>query len=215
MISNTPILVRVVAVGVGLALWFWTQKLISRKATPGTGVGDRLHDWSAPLHAWLKANPGAANLTLIITSALIDAVGLYLLGSAIFGPSLRPFVAILILFGLRQICQAISNLPKPPDMIWRHPGFPSLLVTYSTSNDFFFSGHTAVAVLGAIELAYNGPQGLAFVVAVIALVEAATVIVLRAHYTTDVFAAIFTAWGAEITAQRIAPAIDAWLQRLV
>ena len=27
--------------------------------------------------------------------------------------------------------------------------FPSLLVTYGVSNDMFFSGHTAMAVLGA------------------------------------------------------------------
>ena len=37
-------------------------------------------------------------------------------------------------------------------MIWHDPGFPSFLVTYHVANDFFFSGHTAIAVFGAIEL---------------------------------------------------------------
>jgi hypothetical protein len=41
-------------------------------------------------------------------------------------------------------------------MIWRYPGVPSLLVTYGTSNDLFFSGHTALAVYGSIELAWWG-----------------------------------------------------------
>jgi len=36
-------------------------------------------------------------------------------------------------------------------MIWRHPGIPSLLVTYDVATDFFFSGHTAIAVLASIE----------------------------------------------------------------
>src|SRR5688572_6770345 len=91
--------IRVAFVAVALVLWFWTQKLISGKPAPaGGGVGDRVHEWTAPLHAWLLAHPGAANLTLIVTSALIDVFGLYLLGSAIFGPTLRPFVAILIVF---------------------------------------------------------------------------------------------------------------------
>ena len=134
--------VRVGFVGVALALWFWTQRLISVKAPVNHGVGDRLHDWSAPLHAWLTANARATNLTLILTSALIDVFGLYLFASAIFGPTLQPFIAILIVFGLRQTCQAICTLPIPPGSIWRDPGFPSLLVTYGTSNDFFFSGHT-------------------------------------------------------------------------
>lgn len=206
---------RVAAVGVGLFLWFWTQKLIARKAPASSGVYDLLHAWSAPWHHWLLGHPQAANGVLIATSALIDCFGLYLLGSAVFGPTFRPFIAILILFGLRQICQAIGTLPIPKDMIWRHPGFPSLLVTYSTGNDFFFSGHTAIAVLGAIELAHAAPPWLAIAAGIVATVEAATVIVLRAHYTMDVFAAIFTAWGAQRIAQIAAPGIDAWLSGLM
>jgi hypothetical protein len=37
-------------------------------------------------------------------------------------------------------------------MIWHDPGFPSLLVTDHVANDFFFSGHTAIALFGALEL---------------------------------------------------------------
>ena len=214
MIALTQAGVRVGAVALGLVLWFWSQKLIGRKAPAGHGVGDRCHDWSAPLHGWYRAHPRAANGTLIVTSALIDAFGLYLLGSAILGPSVRPFLALLILFGLRQVCQLIGTLPTPPDMIWRYPGFPSLLVTYGTSNDFFFSGHTAIAVLATLELAHAAPPWLAALAAVIAAVEAATVIVLRAHYTMDVFAAFFAAWGAETIARHLAPAVDAWLRLL-
>ena len=62
----------------------------------------------------------------------------------------------MFLFGLRQMCQAVSALPLPEGMIWRSPGVPSLLVTYDVANDLFFSGHTAMAVYGAIELARWG-----------------------------------------------------------
>ena len=205
---------RILLILVGVALWFWTQKLISRKVDLGAGVGDRLHDLTTPLHAWFTRHPRVTDLTLIVTSALIDAIGIFLLGSAILGPSLRPFIALFILFGLRQICQAISTMPKPKGVIWRHPGFPSLLVTYDVANDFFFSGHTAVAALGAFELAYHGPPVAAVVVAAIAIVEAAVVIIFRAHYTADVFAAAFAAWGAELIAQHVSPTIDLWLHRL-
>jgi hypothetical protein len=207
--------IRVLLILVGVGLWYWTQKLISRKVDLGAGVGDRLHDLTTPLHAWFTRKPRATNLTLIVTSALIDAIGIFLLGSAILGSSLRPFVALFILFGLRQICQSISTMPKPKGVIWRHPGFPSLLVTYDVANDFFFSGHTAVAVLGALDLAYHGPPVAAVVVGVIALVEAAVVIIFRAHYTADVFAAAFAAWGAELIAQHVSPTIDLWLHRLI
>ena len=35
-------------------------------------------------------------------------------------------------------------------------GVPSILVTYNVTTDFFFSGHTGLAVLGAVELARAG-----------------------------------------------------------
>lgn len=212
MNAAVPIGIRVGVVVVGLALWFWSQRLIGRKAAVASGVGDRLHAWSAPLHGWFRGHARATDATLIVSSALIDVFGLYLLGSAIFGSSLRPLLAVLILFSLRQICQLVGTLPPPSGMLWRDPGFPSLLVTYGTSNDFFFSGHTAIAVLGVMELAQVAPSGLVAAAAGIAVLEAVTVIVLRAHYTMDVFGAIFTAWGAETIAQRLAPTVDAWLK---
>jgi len=76
----------------------------------------------------------------------------------LFGPSVRPFLGLVLLLGLRQIMQAICALPAPPNMIWHYPGFPSLLVTYNVGNDFFFSGHTAIAVFGGIELEHQSAE---------------------------------------------------------
>jgi hypothetical protein len=213
---NRPIdiAVRIACIGISLALWFWTQRLIGRKPPTSEGIGDRLHDLTAPLHAWLAASPRAANATLIATSGFIDLFGLYLLGATIFGPTVRPFAAMLMLFALRQLCQALCTLPFPKGTIWRYPGFPSLLVTYGISNDFFFSGHTAIAVLGAIELGKAGPHWLAVAAVAIAVLEAAAVVILRAHYLIDVFAAAFVAWACEAAASSVAPALDSWLRGL-
>jgi 1-acyl-sn-glycerol-3-phosphate acyltransferase len=177
-------------------------------------IGDLLHELSAPQNAWLNAHPRAANATLIVASAFIDLFGLYLLGSSLLGATLRPFLALVILFALRQLCQGLSTLPAPQGIIWRHPGFPSLLVTYDVGNDFFFSGHTAIAVLAVLELGRAGPPWLVAAAGLVAVFEVVTVIVLRAHYLVDVFAAAFVAWGCESAASRFAPAIDACLHRL-
>ena len=122
------------------------------------------------------------------------------------------FLAILIVFGLRQICQGLCTLPPPPGIIWRKPGFPALLVTYEVGNDFFFSGHTALAVLGAIEAAHYGPAWLAAIAGVIALGEMLIVLVLRAHYTLDVVAGALAAFLAADVAGRFSPVVDAWLR---
>ena len=119
---------------------------------------------------------------------------------------------MLVVFSLRQICQGFCTLPPPPGIIWRHPGFPALLVTYEVGNDFFFSGHTALAVLGAIEAAHLGSPWLAVVAAVIAIGEMLTVLVLRAHYTLDVMAGAFAAFFASGVARGLAPSLNAWLK---
>ena len=187
---------RLLTIAMGLAAWFTSQSLIGARGLREGAIGDAVHDWTAPLHAWLVRNPGEANALLMASSAFIDLFGVFLIGSSLFGPSLRPGIGLLLLFAFRQVSQLTCALPAPPGMIWRHPGVPSLLVTYDVANDFFFSGHTAIAVLGAIEMATVAPVWIAAAAAVIAGLEALTVLVLRAHYTMDVLAAIVAAFCA-------------------
>jgi hypothetical protein len=206
---------RALIVGAGLGAWFWTQALIARRAFPQGQIGDRLLELTAPLNRFLWNHPRQADALLIATSAVIDLLGLFLVGLAVFGPSLRPFVGLVLLFALRQLCQGLCALPAPERMIWRKPGFPSLLVTYGTATDLFFSGHTAIAVYGALELARWGGPAWAAVGLSIALVEAAAVLVLRAHYTMDVFAGAVTALWVGTAAAALAPGLDRFLARVL
>ena len=199
---------RAVLVAAGLGGWFWTQALIAKRAFPEGRIGDGLHELTAPLNRLLLAHPRWADRILIVTSALIDCLGIFLVIVAIFGPSIRPFLGLLILYALRQLCQGLCALPPPDGMIWRYPKFPSLLVTYGTASDLFFSGHTAIAVYGGIELGHWGGPVLAVVGALVALLEAITVLVLRAHYTMDVFAAAVTALWVWTAASTLAPGLD-------
>ncbi|HXK12691.1 MAG TPA: phosphatase PAP2-related protein [Vicinamibacteria bacterium] len=205
---------RAVIVVVGLGGWFWTQALIARRAFPEGRIGDRLHDATASLHASLLAHPRAADRILVATSGIIDLLGFFLLFRAVFGPTLRPLVGLLLLFALRQACQAVCALPCPDGMIWRNPGFPSFLVTYGTASDLFFSGHTAIAVYGSLELAHSGGPAFAVLGGLIALIEATTVLVLRAHYTMDVYAGAVTALWVWTVASTVSPALDLWLASL-
>jgi hypothetical protein len=202
------VLLRLVLTAVVLTLWFWTQSLIGARTPPASGLGDALHNLTAGLNSYFSQNAAAANALLIVSSALIDALGLFLLGRWLFGGSVRPFLGLFLLMTLRQLMQAISALPPPPNMIWHYPGFPSLLVTYRVANDFFFSGHTAIAVFGAIELSRLRRNWLTGAAVLLVFFEVATVLILRAHYTMDVFAGIVAAlWVAHFSAQ-ISPRLD-------
>jgi hypothetical protein len=202
---------RIVLTALALGMWFWTQSLIARRAAPAAGVGDALHTMTAGLNSYFYHSPTAANALLILSSALLDGLGIFLLARWLFGPSVRPFLGLVLLLGLRQIIEAICALPAPPNMIWHYPGFPSALVTYNVGNDFFFSGHTAIAVFGGIELARLGRRWLKMVAIGIVLFEMATVLILRAHYTMDVFAGLLAALCVARLCTVVSPLIDAWL----
>jgi hypothetical protein len=209
MATDAPLwLARVSLIAVGLALWFWTQRLIGARPFPARGIGDAVHDWTAACNRWLHDRPRVADRLLVASSAVIDALGIFLLAAAIFGRTFRPFVGLLLLFALRQLCQGLCALAPPEGMIWRAPGFPSLLVTYGTATDLFFSGHTSLAVYGALELARLDGPGLALLGVALVIFEAGTVLVLRAHYTADVFAAIVTALWVAGVAELAAPWVD-------
>ncbi|MGA2095324.1 MAG: phosphatase PAP2-related protein [Candidatus Acidiferrum sp.] len=204
---------RIVLTAIALGIWFWTQTLIAHRAVPASGVGDALHNLTAGLNTYFNQYPAAANALLIVSSGLIDGLAIFLLLRWLFGPTVRPFLGLVMLLALRQLMQAICALPAPPNMIWHYPGFPSLLVTYNVGNDFFFSGHTAIAVFGGIELARVGRRWLTILAVAIVCFEMVTVLVLRAHYTMDVFTGLLAAICVAQLVVKLSPRIDAWVSR--
>jgi len=202
-------------IAAALAAWFGTQALLARRSAPAMGIDDRLFALTTGAHAFLLGHAAWANALLILSSAVIDLLGIFLLLRAAFGATIRPFLGLLILFALRQVCQSLISLPAPEGMIWHHPGFPTLLVTYGTSTDLFFSAHTAMAVFAATELARLRRCWLTTAALVLVLFEAAAVILLRAHYTMDVFAGILASlWVAGIVGWMATP-VDRALARMV
>jgi hypothetical protein len=211
---GTLIALRIAAVAAALGLWFWSQSLIGARPFPEHCVGDGLHQLTAGANRWLAEVPSRADLLLVLSSLVIDATGVFLLGRSIFGPTVRPFLGLLIIFVLRQAAQASTALAPPDGMIWRYPGVPSLLVTYGVATDLFYSGHTAIAVWAGLEISRLKFRGSRFLGTLVAVFEATTVIVLRAHYTMDVFTGVIVALLVNTYADRWASLVDRWLARL-
>jgi hypothetical protein len=193
---------RIALTAAALVIWFGTQAWIGARSLPAPGIGDGLQAATASVNSYLLTHPAAANTLLLVSSGIVDILGIFLLAKWIFGASLRPFLGLVIVLGLRQIMQACVALPAPPNAIWHNPGFPSIFVTYGVAHDYFFSGHTAIAVLGAGEMARVGRPWLAVFAVGIVMFEIFAVLALRAHYTMDVFTGGVTALYAMHLAER-------------
>ncbi len=204
---------RLLLTAIALGIWFYTQSLIGARPVPANGIGDSLHQLTTGLNAYFLAHASAANTLLVVSSGLIDLLALFLLLRWLFGESVRPFLGLFVLMLLRQIVQAFCALPTPPNMIWHYPGFPSLLVTYSVAGDFFFSGHTAIAVYAATEVARLKSNRLTVLAVLVAAFEILTVLVLRAHYTMDVFTGLIAALLVAATIDRVAAPIDRFVDK--
>jgi hypothetical protein len=218
-IAPWPIIaVRTGFVVAGVVAWYATQALLAKrvpKVAVEVPLTDGMHVLTARIHQRYFTNIAAGNRLLIASSLVIDLLGAYLLGSAILGASIRPYLGLVMVFALRQLCQMLCPLPAPSGMVWRYPGVPAILVTYGTANDLFFSGHTAIAVYGAATLAGHwGTWGLALGLA-IAFFEAITVLVLRAHYTMDVFTGIICALWVYSLSGTLAPWVDGAIRNWV
>src|SRR5579871_2208473 len=102
------IIARLVAVAISIGLWIWTQALLGKRSTPSLGpdgaICDGIHQLTARFHARLLKYPKRADALLISSSLVIDILGFYVLGLAIFGPTIEPFLGLFILFALRQFC---------------------------------------------------------------------------------------------------------------
>jgi len=211
--AKRSIALRIFLTGAALSLWFWTQRLIGARPLPASGIGDGLLSWTTPINSYLTVHHAACNALLIASSGIIDLLGIFLLASWIFGKTVRPFLGLVVLLGLRQLMQAIVALPSPAHTLWHDPGFPSLLVTYKVGNDYFFSGHTSVAVLGATELMRIGKRWLSAIAVLIMVFEITTVLVLQAHYTMDVFTGLIAALLVASFIGRLSVPIDRWLEK--
>ena len=143
---------QTVAIGAAYGLWLYSQHLLESKRPVVHGLRDHAHEVLSAINTFLNAHPHVANVVLATSSFEVDVAAVSMVIYFFARRESRPLLALWFTLIMRQLCQASVSIPAPEGMIWHYPGFPSIMVTYSTSTDFFFSGHMALATLLAMEL---------------------------------------------------------------
>lgn len=212
--NRPPKYIFLILIIFGCAYWHITQHFIQAKGAPKCGIEDLLHDWTLWFNLFCQAHPKFANAILIVSTFWIDFSALFIFGRSLWVGGSRPLVSLGLFFLFRQILQFMVSLPMPPNIIWHEPGFPALLVTYKVSNDLYFSSHTGMALLAAIEFKRMGNRFFEFLANFMFFFELWTVIALQIHYTMDVYTAIITVFLVSWIANRCSSNVDAFLCRL-
>jgi hypothetical protein len=152
---------------------------------------DKIFNLLESFNNFLHNHKGYRNALLIASSVCIDlvtvSVTLYWL---FFTKSWRMISTILMFYGFRAVIQLNFQLKFPEGFIWEYPGFPSLIVNYDKTNDFFYSGHVGMPLIAALEWRKNGYTKPVIFCVFTSCFEAFMLFIGRVHYTIDVIAGV-------------------------
>lgn len=185
------------------ALYFFFQFLINAIPPPSCGILDALQIWTSGINAYINSHAWASNTLQILYSLFGDISVLVLYFFMIATRSVRPIMPLFIFMVLRQLLQTLVSLPLPDGLIWDHPGFPSLFSNYDADTDFYFSAFVGINLLTTLYLRRFKIRWLTALGFGIVVFEFFAAIVLRSHYTSDLYTSIMTAIFSYLVGQKI------------
>jgi len=108
----------------------------------------------------------------------------------LYAKSCRVVVSVLIFYAVRGITQSYFVLGFPAGFTWDDPGFPSLIVPYGPTSDFYYSGHCGFLMICALEWSDLGFKSLSFLTHCMNAYLAFVMLICRCHYSIDIMAGI-------------------------
>jgi membrane-associated phospholipid phosphatase len=139
------------------------------------------------------------NLQYLYVYGLLVIVAVLFFYVLIWRPHLMPFYLKMFAFVYvtRSFCIMLTHMGPPvgfllPQIADNFSGLPFDGLLHS--NDLFFSGHTAYPFMGALLLRKES-KVLFWFFLIASVVMALTVLLMRVHYSIDVFAAYFIVYG--------------------
>jgi len=157
----------------------------------------------------LKENESILDFTLILGGIFEDiAITLGFVLFSIMFETWRMVIALGTLYFVRGQLQGIYFMEFPEEYIFRYPGLLSLSVPYLKTNDFFFSGHVSLPVIVAVEFYKQKYFKLSYFCFFVSLYEGFMMIIVRGHYSIDIYAGFIIALYFSKVGDFIAPYVD-------
>ena len=142
----------------------------------------------------LSENPTLRHALIIISSLLIDTTIMTTFVIWIIkGRSWRFFFTAACFYGVRAILQFTFMMPFPDYYTFDYPGFPSLMVSYKKTNDFFYSGHIGIPIICGYEFYKSRNYIIPIICVCISLFQGSIMLIHHAHYGVDLIIGIICA----------------------
>lgn len=200
--------IRIVGIFVLMKLFATTQQILGEHE-PVSRIVDISHEYSAAWNEYILTHPELSDKIMIFSSLLVDLSVAYLGVVSLFSKGWRTGVAASIVILLRQICQFTIEFPIPDGIYFKDPGFPSVFVTYDVKTDFYFSGHTSLMVVCALDIIRrNRNVFLTLLLFSLCVFQMGVVLVFRFHYIPDVITALFAAFASTYLGGKIGAQLD-------
>lgn len=190
------LLYNILSVGILQLFWYITQRFLEcdNDDQSGNKIIDRVHNLNIikQMHNYLLNNINVTRYIIIFTTLMIDINVIYFVYEFVINDQVKPIMLLIMGIFFRQLCQCINRLPSPDGVIWFDPGFPSLIMHYDVTNDFFFSGHTLVSLIFGIELLGSPHLIIQLYAGFYMISEILFVLTSKAHYFMDIYGAVST-----------------------
>lgn len=215
-LTSFQVLTRFVLTGV--MVWFWHagQQLVRSYTAPlrivsDIALADLGHALFGPVRAYVVAT-GLAPALHTAQLAVTDAVVVTLIVFAIFGPTVRGSLALLLAALCRSVAQTLTPFVAVPATILLPPRtFPTLFGNVATHETSFFAPHVAVAVIALLAASASRSAWRARLMAVATVAAAFQVtaaLTLHTSWSIDVFVALTIAVAAFRASRLVAPTLD-------
>lgn len=187
-------------------------------------IKDQFFIQTEGINEYFIAHPHLQDAFMILCGLCMDVtmvVGLVVF--AVHGKTWRLPMTLGMFYVLRFLIQKTFLMRFPEGYLWRYPGFPSLVVPYGATNDFFYSGHVGGALVMTLEyrtlakeltkhkMFMRSMQLFGFLTVIFQIF---LMIFLRGHYSIDMITGLIVGHYLYIIASLWAPNVDSFLCRI-
>ena len=162
-----------------------------RKFLVFTGIKGFTFELAYNLKSFFTRHNAYKNFLIIFSSLSVDLITFFcFMFFILFSKSFRFIVSGVIYSLLLLLFQNIFKYIDPKTSIWSYPGFPSLIISYSKEDSYYYCGALGLLIICGSECWKNELKAMFYYSWIIIFSQAFILVVIRDIYMIDILTSI-------------------------